>query len=187
MWNSPQYSSTHDLVEYFLSHPATTQDIERIEQQLGRFPRGMVSVGARCVCGEPLTTVTRPLIDGKIPFPTTFYLTHPGATKAVSHLESEGRLLELTEELGKDEALREAYEKAHEGYLEVRHRLALALGDSEEHVEGITAGGMPQRVKCLHAILAHTLVMGEGVNPIGDRVMREIADEFDPNVCRCVR
>ena len=184
-WPQHVYTTPEELVDYFLEHRATDDDVREVEQQLGRFPRGMVAVGARCVCGRPLTTVTRPLVDGKIPFPTTFYLTHPGATKAISHAEAAGRLTELTEQLGTDEELAAGYTRAHEAYLAVRHELAQRLGDSEEHIEGITAGGMPERVKCLHAILAQTLAMGPGVNPVGDMIMAEICEEFDSNVCRC--
>ncbi|TCD53524.1 DUF501 domain-containing protein [Alloscardovia theropitheci] len=187
MWPQHVYTTAEELVEYFLTHQATDSDIQAVEVQLGRFPRGMVAVGARCVCGQPLTTVTRPLIDGKIPFPTTFYLTHPGATKAISHVEAAGRLAELTEQLTSDDVLAAGYMKAHESYLAVRHELAVRLGDSEEHIEGITAGGMPERVKCLHAVLAQTLAMGPGVNPVGDLILSEIREEFDPNVCRCSR
>ena len=77
------------------------------------------------------------------------------------------------------------YARAHEAFLAVRTALAESLGDSQEHIDGISAGGMPERVKCLHAILAQTLAMGPGVNPVGDLVMKEIAHEIDPNVCRC--
>ena len=59
------------------------------------------------------------------------------------------------------------------------------MEDSEEHIEGTSAGGMPVRVKCLHALLAQTLVMGEGANPIGDMALSAIKHEFDPAVCRC--
>ncbi|WP_018143542.1 DUF501 domain-containing protein [Alloscardovia criceti] len=185
MWPQHTYTTSAELVDYFLQHPATSADVEEVQRQLGRFPRGMVAVGARCVCGQPLTTVTRPLVDGKIPFPTTFYLTHPVATKAISHVEANGRLTELTAQLEQDEELAAGYTRAHELYLSVRNELAARLGDSQEHIEGITAGGMPTRVKCLHAILAQTLAMGPGVNPVGDLIMGEIKDEFDPNVCRC--
>ncbi|OFQ96761.1 DUF501 domain-containing protein [Alloscardovia sp. HMSC034E08] len=185
MWPQHTYVSPQECAHYFLDNPATEEDMQAVEQQLGRYPRGMIAVGARCVCGLPLTTVTRPLVDGKIPFPTTFYLSHPGAVKAISHVEAAGRLTELTEQLKTDEELAAGYARAHEAFLAVRTALAESLGDSQEHIDGISAGGMPERVKCLHAILAQTLAMGPGVNPVGDLVMKEIAHEFDPNVCRC--
>ena len=87
--------------------------------------------------------------------------------------------------LAEDDDLKAAYERAHELYLAFRHEIAVAMEDSEEHIEGTSAGGMPVRIKCLHALLAQTLVMGEGANPIGDMALEAIRHEFDPNVCRC--
>ncbi|MBT1162433.1 MULTISPECIES: DUF501 domain-containing protein [Bifidobacterium] len=172
-----------------MNDPATDHDIAVVERQLGRYPRGMVAVGARCVCGRPLAVVTRPVLPGGIPFPTTCYLTSPEAVKAVSHVEANGVMAEYNDLLAvpdeEGEQLRADYRRAHDLYLAFRHELAQRLGDSEEHIAGISAGGMPVRVKCLHALLAQTLVMGAGANPIGDMTLSRIADEFDPAVCRC--
>ena len=52
------------LAKKVLDQPATEHDIAVVERQLGRYPRGMVAVGARCVCGRPLAVVTRPLLPG---------------------------------------------------------------------------------------------------------------------------
>ncbi|NEG69325.1 DUF501 domain-containing protein [Bifidobacterium choloepi] len=175
------------LLDAILAVPASDDDIALVGRQLGRYPRGMVAVGARCACGRPLVTITRPQLEDGTPFPTTCYLTSPEAVKAVSHLEANGAMKEYTDRLADDADFRAAYERAHEWYLAFRHELAQRLGDSEEHIAGISAGGLPTRVKCLHAILGQTLVMGEGVNPIGDDVLARIkaSGEFDPAVCRC--
>lgn len=42
-----------DRAQELLATPATPDQIAVVNQQLGRFPRGMVAVGARCVCGNP--------------------------------------------------------------------------------------------------------------------------------------
>lgn len=173
------------LADRCLANPATEEDIAIVERQLGRYPRGMVAVGARCACGRPLAVVTRPMLPGGEPFPTTCYLTGPEAVKAVSHVEAAGVMREYNELLASDDAVRQAYRRAHDLYRAFRHELAERLGDSEEHIADTSAGGMPARVKCLHALLAQTLVMGEGVNPIGDLTLERIADEFGPSVCRC--
>lgn len=173
------------LSKNILAHPATEEDIAIVEKQLGRYPRGIVAVGARCVCGRPLAVVTRPLLPGGVPFPTTCYLTGPEAVKAISHIEAEGKMKEYNDLLGEDEQVKTDYERAHELYLAFRHEIAVAMGDGEEHIEGTSAGGMPVRVKCLHALLAQTLVMGEGANPVGDLAAAAIRHEFDPQVCRC--
>lgn len=173
------------LVDTVLAEPANDHDIDLVQHQLGRYPRGMVAVGARCVCGRPLAVITRPVLPGGIPFPTTCYLTGPEAVKAASHVEAAGVMQQYNDMLASDEELKAAYEQAHNLYLAFRHELAGRLGDSEEHIEGTSAGGMPVRVKCLHALLAQSLVMGPGVNPIGDLVLERVKDEFDPTVCRC--
>lgn len=174
-----------ELVDRVMADKASDDDVALVKKQLGRFPRGMVAVGARCVCGRPLAVVTRPVLPDGTPFPTTCYLTSPEATKAVSRVEADGSMQHYTDLVQHDETIHAQYERAHRLYLAFRHDLATRLGDSEEHIAGTSAGGMPVRVKCLHALVAQTLVMGEGVNPIGDMVMKRIAGEFDPKVCRC--
>lgn len=173
------------LAERLLAQQPAERDIAIVQEQLGRYPRGMVAVGARCVCGRPLAVVTRPLLPGGVPFPTTCYLTSPEAVKAASHVEAEGAMRDYGAMVADDEAVKAAYERAHALYLEFRHAIAVRLGDSEEHIEGTSAGGMPVRVKCLHALIAQSLVMGPGVNPIGDMVLERVKSEFDPTACRC--
>lgn len=173
------------LVESLLENPASDADKDIVKRQLGRFPRGMVAVGARCACGRPLAVITRPCLEDGTPFPTTCYLTSPEAVKAASHLEAQGFMKECNNLLNNDNDVAKKYEQAHKYYLEFRHELAIRLEDSEEHIKDMSAGGMPVRVKCLHALLAQSLVMGKGVNPIGDMVLSKVKNEFDPNVCKC--
>ena len=47
------------LVDTVLAEPANDHDIDLVQRQLGRYPRGMVAVGARCVCGRPLAVIVR--------------------------------------------------------------------------------------------------------------------------------
>ena len=173
------------LVDSLLENPASDADKDIVKRQLGRFPRGMVAVGARCACGRPLAVITRPCLEDGTPFPTTCYLTSPEAVKAASHLEAQGFMKECNNLLNNDNDIVKKYEQAHKYYLEFRHELAIRLEDSEEHIKDMSAGGMPVRVKCLHALLAQSLVMGKGVNPIGDLVLSKVKNEFDPNVCKC--
>lgn len=174
-----------DALNRFCATPLRKADVDIVHRQLSRMPRGMVAVGARCVCGRPLAVITRPCLEDGTPFPTTFYLTSPEAVKAVSRIEAEGFMRECNDLLKNDVKIAEQYKNASESYKAFRHALALRLKDSEEHILDISAGGMPDRVKCLHALLAQTLVMGKGVNPIGDIVLNRIVDEFNPSVCRC--
>ena len=178
-------AAADELAERMLAHPASDDDIAIVERQLGRYPRGMVAVGARCVCGRPLAVVTRPMLPGGIPFPTTCYLTSPEAVKAVSHVEAAGVMREYNDLLSASESLRNRYLDAHRRYIAFRHALAVRLGDDESHIASVSAGGMPVRVKCLHALVAQSLVMGHDVNPIGDMTLERIAGEFNPDICRC--
>lgn len=143
--------------------PLTEADAQIVEQQLGRPARGVAGVAWRCPCGKPGVLATEPRLPDGTPFPTTYYLTCPRATAAVSTLESEGVMAEMTERLASDEELAAAYRVAHEAYLADR----AALGEVPE-IEGISAGGMPTRVKCLHVLVGHALAAGRGVNPLGD-------------------
>ena len=180
-------AAVKDRIQELLATPATPEQTAVVNRQLGRYPRGMVAVGARCVCGNPLAVVTRPQLEDGTPFPTTCYLTSPEAVKAVSRLEADGIMADWNAELASDPDLVSAYRRAHELYLAFRSALAQRLGDDESRIAGISAGGMPERVKCLHALTAQSLVMGPGVNPLGDRVLGLVRQAFDPQVCRCAQ
>ncbi len=156
------------------------RDIAVLKAQLGREPRGLVAIAARCACGNPTVVMTRPRLDDGTPFPTLYYLTHPDAVSAVSTLEAVGTMRTMQERLGEDEELAAAYRAAHERYLEDRAE----LGEVPE-IAGISAGGMPDRVKCLHVLVAHALAAGPGVNPFGDEALALIADSWRPDRCVC--
>jgi hypothetical protein len=158
----------------------TERDLEVLAEQLGRTPRGVVGVAARCVCGRPLVVRTAPRLPDGTPFPTTFYLTHPGAVAAASRLEAQGVMKEMTARLGEDPELAAAYRRAHEHYLARREE----LGHVEE-IDGISAGGMPTRVKCIHVLMGHALAAGPGVNPLGDEALERVRDEWRPDRCTC--
>lgn len=162
--------------------PATEADIEVVSKQLGREARDIVAIAARCVCGKPTVVQTAPRLSDGTPFPTTYYMTHPGATAAFSTLEAAGVMAELQARLAVDSELAQAYQRAHEAYLFDRAQLTESTGEVPE-IEGISAGGMPTRVKCLHALAGHALAAGHGVNPIGD-IALELCT-WSPDRCVC--
>lgn len=149
----------------------TEADLAAVEAQLGREPRGVAEVAWRCPCGKPGVVKTEPRLPNGTPFPTTYYLTCPRATSAVSTLEASGLMAEMTERLGEDEELAAQYRAAHEAYLADRE----ALGHVPE-IDGISAGGMPTRVKCLHVLVGHSLAAGPRVNPLGDEALAELGE-----------
>lgn len=158
--------------------PASDRDLDIMETQLGRPMRDVVGIAARCACGAPTVVSTKPRLSDGTPFPTFYYLTHPAATAAISTLEATGFMTRLQDELSTDEALRSAYAAAHVAYITDRDRFGVV-----PEIEGISAGGMPTRVKCLHALAGHSLAVGPGVNPIGDAALD--ACRWKPEVCEC--
>lgn len=151
--------------------PMNEADEAAIAAQLQRPPRGVVGIAWRCPCGKPAVVATEPRLPDGTPFPTTYYLTCPRATAACSTLESQGVMAEMTTRLGEDETLAEEYAKAHAAYLADRDR----LGEVPE-IAGISAGGMPTRVKCLHVLVGHSLAAGPGVNPLGDEAVAALGE-----------
>ena len=143
-------------------------DLRAIERQLGRVPRGMAGVAHRCPCGQPDVVRTAPRLPDGTPFPTTYYATYPQLTAAVSTLETLGVMRDMQARLATDPDLAAAYRRAHTAYL--ADRAALGDGDVPE-IDGISAGGMPERVKCLHVLVAHALAAGPGINPLGDEAL----------------
>jgi hypothetical protein len=129
----------------------------------------MLGVGHRCRCGNPDVIVTAPRLDDGTPFPTTFYLTCPRLVSTIGTLEASGLMAVMTARLGQDLELADRYRVAHEDYL----RRRAALGDVPE-LSGVSAGGMPDRVKCLHVLVAHALAAGPGVNPFGDEALAAV-------------
>lgn len=158
--------------------PPTTAEIDVVSAQLGRSARGVVGIAARCVCGNPTVVATSPRLPDGSPFPTFYYLTHPAATAAMSTLEATQVMPELASLLEEDEDVSVAYQAAHEAYIADRAQ----FGDVPE-IDGISAGGMPVRVKCLHALAGHALAAGPGVNPIGDAALAR--SSWSPQRCEC--
>lgn len=153
-------------------------DLKAVHEQLGRIPRGVVAVAHRCPCGLPDVLRTEPRLPDGTPFPTTYYATCPRLTGAISTLETSGMMREMTDRLGSDPALALAYTAAHADYLRRRGE----LGDVIE-IDGISAGGMPTRVKCLHVLVGHSLAVGPGVNPLGDEALAALGQWWAPGPC----
>ncbi len=156
--------------------PVTPEERDVVARQLGREPRAVRAVAHRCPCGQPDVVQTSPRLEDGTPFPTLYYLTCPRASAAASRLESAGRMREWQADLGTDAGLAAAYRAAHEAYLAERD----ALGELPTRS---TAGGMPDRVKCLHALAGHALAAGPGVNPVGDRAVAEMGEWWAAGPC----
>ncbi|GAA2146708.1 DUF501 domain-containing protein [Kitasatospora kazusensis] len=151
-------------------------DVAAIAAQLGRVPRGLRGVAHRCPCGNPDVVETAPRLPDGTPFPTLYYLTCPKAASLIGTLEAAGVMKDQTARLAEDPELAAAYEKAHEDYI--------ARRDAIEVLEGFpSAGGMPDRVKCLHVLVGHSLAAGPGVNPLGDEAIGMLEDWWAKGPC----
>lgn len=162
-----------------MSDKPTTADLEAIAKQLGRTPRDVYAIAHRCPCGKPDVVQTPPRLSDGTPFPTFYYATCPRLTGAISTLESSGMMAGMQSRLDTDPELAAAYQAAHDQYLAARG----SIGIDVPEVEGITAGGMPGRVKCLHSLVAHSLGAGPGINPLGDEALAALPDWWKVNPC----
>lgn len=138
----------------------------------------MRAVAHRCRCGHPDVVETSPRLSDGTPFPTLYYLTCPRAAAAIGTLEASGLMREMSARLGTDPELAAAYRAAHERYLARREEL-----EHVEEIAGVSAGGMPNRVKCLHVLVAHALAAGPGANPLGDEALAALPEWWTAGPC----
>ena len=160
--------------------PPTDDDLSRLREQLGRPVRGVHAIAARCACGAPAVVVTEPRLDDGTPFPTVYYLSLPSAVRAASRLEATGAMARYQQRLGEDKEALARYAAGHREYIHTRNTLGVV-----DEVHNVSAGGMPDRVKCLHALVAHSLAEGPGRNPVGDWALEESA--WNLGTCECDR
>ena len=147
----------------------TEADLQAVAKQLGREPRGVLEISYRTPDGQPAVVKTAPRLPDGTPFPTLYYLTDQRLTGACSRLESGGVMREMQARLADDTELAAGYRAAYESYLAERDAIE-SLGTD------FAGGGMPDRVKCLHVLVAHSLAKGPGVNPLGDEAVAMLAD-----------
>ena len=159
----------------------SSEDEAAVAGQLGRPPRGVRAVAHRCPCGLPDVVETAPRLPDGTPFPTLYYLTCPRAAAAVGGLEAGGTMRAMTARLT-DEPARAAYERAHADYLARRDAAAAAAGVEPLPPGTQSAGGMPDRVKCLHALVAHELA-APGSNPFGREALAAIGPWWSRGPC----
>jgi hypothetical protein len=157
----------------------TDADLAVIENQLGRTPRDVHAIAYRCPCGKPAVVETPPRLSNGEPFPTFYYATCPRLTAAISTLETTGMMGQMQARLETDAVLAGEYAAAHDDYIAARSALQIVVPE----VENVSAGGMPNRVKCLHSLIAHSLSAGPGVNPLGDEALAALPDWWKQMSC----
>lgn len=131
----------------------TSEDLDTVAQQLGRAPRGVLEIAYHTPDGQPAVVKTAPKLDDGTPFPTLYYLTEPRLTAEASRLEVAQVMKWMEARLGTDADLAQDYKNAHEHYLRQRNAI-------EDLGTDFSGGGMPDRVKCLHVLIAYALAEG---------------------------
>ena len=157
----------------------TDADLAVIENQLGRTARDVHAIAYRCPCGKPAVVETPPRLSNGEPFPTFYYATCPRLTAAISTLETTGMMGQMQARLETDAVLAGEYAAAHDDYIAARSALQIDVPE----VENVSAGGMPNRVKCLHSLIAHSLSAGPGVNPLGDEALAALPEWWKQMSC----
>lgn len=152
--------------------PLDDAERELAARMIGRPLRSRSAPAVRCAWGLPAVLRVDPRLADGTPFPTTFWLACPLASSGVGRLEAEGSMVGLNQRLAADAEFAEAYVAAHGRYLEARDRLGPPLPQAD-----VSAGGMPGRVKCLHALYGHELATRD--NPVGAWV----GDRMEPMSC----
>jgi len=165
-----------------MSSGPTQAELAAIGEQLSREPRGVMAIAHTCPCGLPDVVKTAPRLPDGAPFPTLYYLTCPRASAAMSRLEAGGLMREMTARLAADSELRAKYLAAHQDYLDRRAAAAVEAGLDPLPAGTQSAGGMPDRVKCLHALAAHALA-APGANLLGAEALHDAGPWWQSGPC----
>lgn len=145
------------------------EDLAAVEKQLGREPRGVIDIAYRTPDGAPGVVTTSPKLPDGTPFPTLYYLTEPRLTAEASRLEVAQVMKWMETRLGTDDDLAADYRAAHDHFLATRNAL-------EDLGTDFSGGGMPDRVKCLHVLIAYALAEGPGRVRLGTEAVALAAD-----------
>ncbi|WIM67061.1 DUF501 domain-containing protein [Corynebacterium breve] len=154
------------------SESSLEQDLDIVQQQLGRRPRGVVEISYRTPDGQPAVVKTVPRLDDGTPFPTLYYLTEPRLTAEASRLEVAQVMKWMEARLSTDKELADDYLAAHEHFLAERNKM-------EDLGTDFSGGGMPDRVKCLHVLIAYALAEGPHHFRLGTEAVALAADHMN--------
>ena len=147
----------------------TDADLVIVSEQLGRTPRGVLEISFRTPDGQPAVIKTSPKLPDGTPFPTLYYLTDPRLTAEASRLEVAHVMKWMESRLAEDKELAADYHHAHEHFLAKRNEI-------EDLGTDFSGGGMPERVKCLHVLIAYALAEGPQHFRLGTEAVAMAAD-----------
>jgi hypothetical protein len=152
-----------------------------LTHQLGRPPRALVRVAARCPYARPAVIEQEPYLPGGEPFPTTYYLTCQAAVAAIGRLEDAGGVSRYERLVTEDAAAAASYGAAAALQRQLR-RPAETMADAGAALDlGIGGTARPGAIKCLHAHAAFALA--QPGYALGQRILDEAAPVFPAAGC----
>lgn len=154
---------------------APLPDREVVEVQIGRRPRSAVDVVARCHLGLPVVIAVPPYLDDGVPFPTTYWLTCPLASRRIGRLEADGGVKKAERRIAAEPKYAERFHASMSRY--EADRDARIPDDAPEFRPTGGVGGSRRGVKCLHAHYADHAAGND--NPVGE----ETAVSIEPLDC----
>jgi hypothetical protein len=143
-------------------------DRDRVEQLLGRPPRGAFQVVVRDDDGDPVVVRNAPFLDDGTPMPTRYYLVGVELVRAVSRIEAAGGVRRAEREI--DGTL---VAEAHARYAAERDAAIPRDQVGPRPTGGV--GGTRIGIKCLHAHVAHELAGGD--DAVGRWTLDRIAED----------
>jgi hypothetical protein len=161
-------------------------DADRLdaERQLGRAPRSLAGVAARCPFGRPSVLLQAPYDASGAPFPTLYWLSCRALVQAVGALEAEGGIALVAALLADDAEMAADHDLAAQRVRSARARLAQPGGPMLDQGAALAAGIAGEAtgggLKCLHAHAA--LALADPPYLLGERVL-ELAGATYPTVC----
>jgi hypothetical protein len=155
-------------------------DREIVERQIGRRPRALLRVAARCPWGRPAVTEQAPFDEHGEPFPTTYYLTCPQLVAALARVEAAGGVDRWTRAVEGDAELRASLAAANDEQLAVRRGLAGGR-DGPGLDRGVGGSSRTGSLKCLHAHAAFALAR-PGYE-LGERILAEVTPLWPQDRC----
>jgi hypothetical protein len=155
-------------------------DREIVERQLGRPPRALLRVVARCPWGRPAVTEQAPFDERGEPFPTTYYLTCPHLVAALARVEAAGGVERWTRAAEADAELAASLERANEDQRTRRRELAGGREGPGLGL-GVAGSGRSGSLKCLHAHAAFALARPGYL--LGERILEELGPLWPEDGC----
>jgi len=152
-----------------------------IERQLGRTPRGLVAIAARCPHGRPAVVEQASYLDDGTPFPTTYYLTCRHAVRAISALEADGGVDRYERLITSDPDAAASYRRGAELQAALRKPSPAMADGGASLASGIGGTARDGAVKCLHAHAAFALA--QPGYTLGDAILAEAAPLFPADRC----